>query len=393
MTDPQRARGPRRLLRGALRGLLALLVALFLAELCLRALGMGIPPRIPRERTGLMAVVSEEEAPGVHTCLSAGTIARVTVPGGPDGRTQRVSYRINAAGLRNGEVEVPAPEDAFRIAVIGDSVTYGTGIALEDTLPKVLESTLGALLEGRRIEVINAGVPATNTAQQVAHLRWRVLPLEPDMVVVVSTIVDASGWGIEPRERDRRPESRVIESLGLTSGVWVDGQPRSAAQARTMGLRRASVLVDMTAHHLYGWLHGRLQEESYRGDWAEGAPGLLSVRGALRRARDLSGQHGFSLHVAMYPSLVDLDDGYPFLGETERLRASVEEGGLAFHDLLEPLRGVDPLALQAHRHDRHPNGRANRLAGRWLALRLLDEVARDAPVRAEADEPATEAGG
>ena len=59
------------------------------------------------------------------------------------------------------------------------------------------------------------------------------------------------------------------------------------------------------------------------------------------------------------------------------LLSDMAEAGLPFHDLLEPLKGYPPVSLQAHRHDRHPSGRANGLVVDWLVERLLPAIRED----------------
>ena len=68
-------------------------------------------------------------------------------------------YGNNSLGFRDVEHAAEKPEGVFRILVLGDSFTYGAGVAFEETYPRRLE----AMLNGRRgphpkVEVINAGV-------------------------------------------------------------------------------------------------------------------------------------------------------------------------------------------------------------------------------------------
>jgi hypothetical protein len=87
----------------------------------------------------------------------------------------------DAAGIR-GTVEYarePRP-GVLRIAVFGDSYTYGAEVRDEDSWPRVLERDLGE--RGIPTEVLNFGVGAYGMGQ--AYLRWRILGqgYEPDLV-------------------------------------------------------------------------------------------------------------------------------------------------------------------------------------------------------------------
>ena len=68
-----------------------------------------------------------------------------------------IPVHINSLGLRDRE---PGPADTgtSRILALGDSITFGWRVRLEDSYPKVIERLLNEAQAGRRWEVINAGV-------------------------------------------------------------------------------------------------------------------------------------------------------------------------------------------------------------------------------------------
>jgi len=89
----------------------------------------------------------------------------------------------NSYGLRDREFSaVPSP-GVVRILCLGDSLTFGNGVSVEDTYPKQLEAWLGH--EGTiKYEVINAGVSAYDTWQEVAYFEEWGIRLEPNTVVI-----------------------------------------------------------------------------------------------------------------------------------------------------------------------------------------------------------------
>lgn len=64
---------------------------------------------------------------------------------------------ISAQGLRNEPISMPKSPDTFRILALGDSFTFGWGVDLADSWPKLVENKLRSM--GKNIEIINAGVP------------------------------------------------------------------------------------------------------------------------------------------------------------------------------------------------------------------------------------------
>lgn len=111
----------------------------------------------------------------------------------PNARTldpSGVEYAINASGFRDREHPRARPDDGVRIALVGDSVSFGYGVALEDTFAKRLEGALGHALGTRPVEVLNLGVSGYNPYTEAAWLRGVVLDWSPDLVLVQFCVND-----------------------------------------------------------------------------------------------------------------------------------------------------------------------------------------------------------
>lgn len=90
----------------------------------------------------------------------------------------------NSQGLREREIPLAKEAGELRILFIGDSWTWGHGVAEEETFVRVLEAELARRLPGRVVRAINAGVPGFTVVQGYELLR-KLLPLyKPDLVVV-----------------------------------------------------------------------------------------------------------------------------------------------------------------------------------------------------------------
>ncbi len=90
----------------------------------------------------------------------------------------------NALGFRGPEISLRKPEGVFRIACIGESTTYCTGI--DDnaaTYPGRLGHHLRETHGLDHIEVINAGVGGQTSAETLIHYIFKVQPLAPDLLV------------------------------------------------------------------------------------------------------------------------------------------------------------------------------------------------------------------
>lgn len=89
--------------------------------------------------------------------------------------------RINSAGWRDRERTLERQTGLFRLAVLGDSFTWGHGVEDEQVYTRVLER----LMTG--VEVLNFGLSASATDQQLLILRRHALAYSPDLVLVMVT--------------------------------------------------------------------------------------------------------------------------------------------------------------------------------------------------------------
>ncbi len=95
-------------------------------------------------------------------------------------------YHINSISLRDHEIAVPKPAGVYRILSLGESTSFGAGVADDETYAKVVERLLRERFPDRTWEVVNAGVGAYSSFQCVQYLEKYGLALQPDMVMLFS---------------------------------------------------------------------------------------------------------------------------------------------------------------------------------------------------------------
>ncbi len=93
-------------------------------------------------------------------------------------------FYINSYGLRDIEREINKEPEAIRIAVFGDSLTFGSGVGLEDTFPKLLEKRLNSYYQ-KEIQVFNFGVGGYNTSMEFIYLKEKFELFLPDIVFFI----------------------------------------------------------------------------------------------------------------------------------------------------------------------------------------------------------------
>jgi hypothetical protein len=121
--------------------------------------------------------------------------------------------RVNRLGFRDREIP-PKTAGKYRIAIIGDSFTWGQGIEENERFSNLLQQFLGP-----RYEVFNFGIPAHNMPEHLEVLS-QVLPVSPDFVLLQLYINDFETQDMErPRSYRLLPES-LDRSLARSSVLY-----------------------------------------------------------------------------------------------------------------------------------------------------------------------------
>jgi lysophospholipase L1-like esterase len=248
-----------------------------------------------------------------------------------------VDVRTNAQGFRGGELSAAKPAGVRRVLLLGDSLTMGWGVREEDTLATLVERRLNR--DGRRFEVINAGVGNYNTAMEVALFEAKGPATDPDIVVLNYFINDA-------------------EPTPVPGGNW---------------LTRRSTLVNFVA----GRLDTMLRSFGAAPDWRQyydalyrdEQPGWQLTRRSIERFAALCRARRIQCLVVNLPELRRITD-YPFAHIERKVRAEVETHGLPYLDLLPALAGRDPAGLWVSPEDAHPNAAANVLFAEPMAAAI-----------------------
>jgi len=128
-------------------------VALLLVET-----GLRMVPGLDRPRDGFVA-----DLRGLHVAHADKPWLYGMRPGAQRRSEQAagVTYIVNEDGFRDHPYARPKPSGTFRIVVLGDSVTFGFGVALEATFVKQLEALL-VRAATMPIEVLSLGVSGYN---------------------------------------------------------------------------------------------------------------------------------------------------------------------------------------------------------------------------------------
>ena len=248
-----------------------------------------------------------------------------------------VDVDINSKGLRDYEYSFARSPGTYRIMMLGDSTTFGWGVPLEATIPKLLEHELNqrppAAID--KFEVINAGIGNYNTVQEVAYYQSFTKVFDPDLVILIFFINDP-----EPVPAERK-------------GFLIDRSYLAAfATSRfDMLLRRFGKRPDWKMYYA----------SLYEND----TPALKACEGALASLAAIARS---PVLVALLPELRQINDhSYPFMAQHKQISSFLSAKGIQVIDLINGLKDHGPEStLWVAPTDDHPNGKANALIAKQL---------------------------
>jgi lysophospholipase L1-like esterase len=301
---------------------------------------------IPRKL--LLLLVSVFMALALGECAARFATSDLTTTGDNSSywarRWTAAHVRLNSAGFREREI-VPA-SGAFRVAVVGDSFTYGQGVAEAQRFSNLLEEAFRH--DGSRVEFINFGRPGAETPDEVEILGDALSLARPDYVLLQFLVNDFEG-----DDKSGRPEP------------W----PLVPVDALAEWLHRRSALYYLLGN---GWealqnragIIGTYDDYMRRrfGD-PRSADSIAAIR-ALEAFLARSRQAGVPVGIVAFPSIEALGtEPYGLAFIHDRVLEFCRRESLDCLDLRAALaQGLPVSSLVVNRYDSHPGPKAHRIA-------------------------------
>jgi GDSL-like Lipase/Acylhydrolase family len=260
-----------------------------------------------------------------------------------------VPVRINEHSFRDWQYDPAAPSSEKRIVALGDSFTFGQGVELDETWPRLLETGLANGSDSSP-RVLNFGRRGANTKEEVELFHELALPYAPKVVALGITLFnDAETRAYyqsvtKKRAKAKRPmHRRVIK--------WFH-EHSYAVRFVVDRVKRPSTRAGMVRHI----------EKQY----ADDAEGYLECREALKGLAETCRGKGIPLIVFVFPVHYDdigLNDweAYDFTDTHEKLRNAFSSfPEVEYIDLVPHLRSLAGKQIWVE-GDRHPNALYHRL--------------------------------
>jgi len=279
-----------------------------------------------------------------------------------DAQAQNVEleYRRNRFNLRGPAHDYPKPAGTRRVLVLGDSFTFGTGVAQEEAIfVRILERELTESSETdgieapgiERVELFNGAIIGSLTdlwcdVWDVMKDAW-----QPDLVLIVFFLRDGTLAGSIPEFFDdirdgivQRNRASLPYRLSYLLRHFRDARDRDAIRA----------------HYTAGFRAGYFGDEQQTVEWRKAQRNLLRIRDEAR-------VRSIGTAFVIFPVLAGLEAWeYPFQDVCDLLAGFATEAGMPVHDLLPAFRGRSGPDLWVSALDQHPNAAAHAIAAESL---------------------------
>jgi lysophospholipase L1-like esterase len=230
---------------------------------------------------------------------------------------------INSEGFRDHEYPVEKRNGTYRIAVIGDSFTFGQGVESEDTYPKQLESLLNNGMIDGNYEVMNFGVISYNTFQEVKFLKNKALKYNPDLVIVGYLSNDII---------DEKIYFRVLKEIMLKRYNTTDG---------------SNITNNVSVHReIFDTIYAEIDSKPFNETWAH-------VENSFSELNNMSKENNFSVAVFMLPA-----EGDYFKEQVEMLNKTCAARGWLFIYPKDTYSAKKINSMILDKYDTHPTPEA-----------------------------------
>jgi lysophospholipase L1-like esterase len=248
--------------------------------------------------------------------------------------TPAVTVKINSYGFRDYDnISIKKPSNTFRIIVLGDSISFGHALELNETYAKVLENMLNEKKGNKKYEVLNLAVPGYNMVQKVEFFIRTGLQFDPDLIILQYCGDDI----INKTEKDEFYKKYL---LNISELVKVN----------------KSILIGLEEKIIKAYLTS-LEKKPFHEVWK-------NVEIPLKELAKITTSKKIKVIIFIYP--------FPSGHESELRKIASTYGW----NLLEykELTNYDPSLLILNEKDKHPNAFAHKLIAKELYREIVEKI-------------------
>lgn len=287
-----------------------------------------------------MPFPGSEEIPFIHKPNLEGARAR----GMAIINTDSLGLRSRAVGAAYGAKR----KDEFRIAIVGDSFTFGEGVPrTEDIFAQQLEDILNQKQNDLRVKVFNFAASGYSVKEMAATLKYRMPQVEPDLVLMaiipddfnVSRTPSVDAWGYSANRNLSgfvSKNSRIKRLLRKVRLVYVVRDLRYQLLSARRGPAQPSAAAAIPESYKY-----------------------------VKEFKEIAAQRRLPYAIVLLPVVRE--------GFSDPMKDRLRQDKMAVFDLSWLVREFSPEQFIASRFDAHPSARVHRRMAEELADFVLQE--------------------
>ncbi len=249
-------------------------------------------------------------------------------------------FRTNSAGFRGPETSPRAGPGVFRIAILGDSVTMGSGVSNDETYSVHLARMLNEGSDSTRFEVLNFGLAGLSARQVVQQGSRFIPPFAPDLLIYGWTANDIEGPAYQHRSSKatrkamhKRRQSHAQSRSYLLRALW----PRAIVLWDRLTAPRGTYLEEIRFNYL-----------SNDRAWKDFATALADI---VHFGED----HNAPVVVFLHAQLSFLNILHPYHAIYDKVATAATQLGAPTIQSIDAVTGYDGASLWVSQFDPHPN--------------------------------------
>lgn len=254
-------------------------------------------------------------------------------------RLMGVDVEINSRGFRDVEHPQQKAPGTTRLALLGDSVTFGWGVPYGQRYSELIAQRWNEA-SPNKFELICTGHGNYNSRQEYSILSDYLANDNLDGVIQFWYINDAEPL---PHHRDAPWYSHFYTAIFFWS--------KADLLQRRLGGRQNYV-------------------DYYRGLYEDGAPGLTDFKQALAQTGAWTSERKIPWVFVVMPEFHDFSDGGPFAGVYEYAKKAAADAGAIVIDVTPDFKGQDPRTIWVAPNDVHPNAKGHAIVADAVARKL-----------------------
>ena len=264
----------------------------------------------------------------------------------------------NSMGYRDYDYSKEKPKGVFRIYVLGDSFTYGQGIKMTETYPKVLERLLNNKYSSKHFEVINSSFLGFDTEKEFERLKNQGLRLSPDMIITGFCLNDPSpdSGMTQWHEEDKKEKIKILfnnkKLLNISDLYWF-----------------LKIRID--------WLLGkRIFMRAFLKLYDKDSKDWKNFEKSFNGICELSMKNKIPLLVVIFPYFHQLNENYPFYKAHSMVKELCDKNRVKVLDLFYSYKGISSKSFWVKTTlptNTHPNAKAHQIAGMRIFKTIIND--------------------